>query len=146
MLLWLLFDCILELPAPSWVQSSHWVALAGEPSSCKNYWSIVNDCNGTVSKTIRRKMLPGRREAVVLHQVIGQIRVTGDYGNMSHLFLNARRFHLKSRHGDISSPKAGGTRSSGFYMHRLFWWVETAGQNLGRSTIGQFHHMSQAKD
>lgn len=122
MLMWLLFDCILELPAPSWVQSSHWVALAGEPSSCNNYWSIVNDCNGTVSKTIRRKMLPGRCEAVVLHQVVGQIRVTGDYGNMSHLFLNARRFHLKkSCHGDISSPKAGGTRSSGFYMHRLFW-------------------------
>ena len=97
MLMWLLFDCILELPALSWVQSSHWGALAGEPSSCNNYWSIVNDCNGTVSKTIRRKMLPGRREAVVLHQVAGQIRVTGDYGNMSHLFLNARRFNLKKK-------------------------------------------------
>lgn len=123
MLMWLLFDCILELPALSWVQSSHWVALAGEPSSCNNYWSIVNDCNGTVSKTIRRKMLPGRCEVVVLHQVAVQIRVTGDYGNMSHLFSNARRFNnnKKTRHGDSSSPKAGRTRSSGFYTHRLSW-------------------------
>ena len=130
------FDWILELPVLIWVLSSNWVALAGEPGFCNNYWSIASDCNGSVSKTIRGKMLPGKRETVVLHQVAKQMRVTGDFGNLSYHSRPQEDFTEKIRGGVFSSPKAGRTRPSGFYTLCLSWSVEMAGQTSGKSRAG----------
>lgn len=47
-------------PATGW----HWQR---EACFCNNYWSIASDYNGTVSKTIWRKMLPEKHETVVLY-------------------------------------------------------------------------------
>lgn len=53
-------------PATGW----HWQR---EAYFCNNYWSIASDYNGTVSKTIWRKMLPGNHEPVVLYNGITKL-------------------------------------------------------------------------
>lgn len=110
MLMWLLFDCIHRTSC-SQLGAVQPLGGPGRASSCNNYWSIVNDCNGTVSKTIRRKMLPGgdaRSGGPASTKSLGRSE-SPEIMEIGHLFLNARRFNLKkkTRHGDSSSPKAG---------------------------------------